>query len=469
MAESSPDQDVSVPSSEPQEEPYPSSRYAWYVVTILMLIYVNSFLDRSVLSLLVGPIRSSLGISESQMGFIMGPAFAVFYIIAGIPLGRLADTMSRRWIVFVGQFFWSIMSVGCGLVTNFAQFLSLRVGLGVGEATLSPSAYSMITDLFPKNKLARALSFYGLGIPIGAGLARVIGGIVVGFAETRESWVVPLIGREVFPWQIVFFCVAVPTIPLSIILLTMKEPARRGVKKIRTAEGKLVDQAVPLREVMAYIWENRATMLCHSLGFALLSFSGYGVGAWLPAHLIRNTAMERADVGLATGIIGITCGVPGLLFGGWLSDKLRARGMLNSRTMVGLIACTAWLPFGILYPLMPTWQLTLACYFPAVFIGAMPWGVGPAAIQEIMPNKMRGQASAVYLFIINLFGLGFGPFILSIFTQYVFKADTGVRWSLLVVPLGAHTISAIFLILALKPFLRSLERLKEWNAEQDLS
>ena len=154
-------------SAEPERPPYPSARHAWYVVAVLMLIYVNSFLDRSVLSLLVDPIRSTLDISESQMGLLMGPAFAIFYILAGLPLGRLADVMSRRWLVFFGQFVWSLMSVACAFIVNFRQFLALRIGLGVGEASLSPAAYSMITDLFPGNKLARALSTYGLGIFFG--------------------------------------------------------------------------------------------------------------------------------------------------------------------------------------------------------------------------------------------------------------------------------------------------------------
>ena len=248
--------------------PYPRSLYSWYVVGILMLIYVNSFLDRQILGLLVDPIRRTLEISESQMGFLMGPAFGIFYIIAGIPLGRLADLMSRRWLVFIGQLFWSLASVGCGLARSFGMFLGMRVGIGVGEASLSPSAYSMITDLFPPNKLGRALSVYAAGIYIGGGIARLAGGFAVGFAENQGNWTVPLIDVEVYSWQIVFFFIAAPTIPLSILLLTVKEPVRRGVRMVRDAKGKAVAAAVPLREVFGYVWKNRATMTCHSLGFA---------------------------------------------------------------------------------------------------------------------------------------------------------------------------------------------------------
>lgn len=446
-----------------QEEPYPAPSYSWYVVILLTLIYVNSFLDRSILGLLVDPIRDTLDISESQMGFIMGPAFGIFYIVAGVPLGRLADVLSRRWIIFVGQIFWSAMSLGCGLVRSFGGFLSLRMGLGVGEATLSPAAYSMITDLFPLNKLGRALSVYGLGISIGAGLARLFGGVIIGFVEGQGPIMVPLLGREIHPWQVVFFFIAAPTIPLSILLLLVKEPERRDAAPRRPGAG--VAQ-VPLRESLGYIWENRATMACLSFGLAFLSFSGYGVGAWMPAHFMRNLGWSARDVGIALGINNIVAGVLGMLFGGWLADRLHSRGVKSSKMLVALLSAAAWFPFGILYPLMQSGAWTFVFFAPAVFIASMPWGVGPAAVQEIMPNRIRGQASAIYLFVVNLLGLGFGPYILSLFTQFVFRADTGVRWSILVVPLGAHVLSSLLLLFGLRPFRRSVERLAERTAAQ---
>ncbi len=448
------------------EPPYPSPGYAWFVVIVLMLIYVNSFLDRQILGLLVDPIKSSLDISESQMGFLMGPAFAIFYIIAGIPMGRLADVMSRRWLVFIGQFFWSLMSVGCGLVGSYNPFLAFRVGVGVGEATLSPSAYSMITDLFPRRRLAFALSVYGLGIYIGSGLARFFGGYAIAFSQAYDNLQIPYVGREIFSWQIVFFLIAAPTIPLSILLLIIREPVRRDVRQIKTAEGT-VEASVPYSEVLGYLWTNRATMLTYSFGFALLSFSGYGAAAWVPSHLMRNFGWEPKDVGIAIGFVAITAGPIGILSGGWLSDMFRRRGVPHARALVGLISGAGWIPFGIAYPLVGSGTWAVLMYAPAVAVGAMSAGVGPAGIQEIVPNRMRGQASAIYLFIINLMGLGFGPFIIALFTQYVFGSDSDVRWSLLTVPVGAHVIACILLLAAIRPYHRSLARLDEWNATGD--
>ncbi len=427
-----------------------------------MLIYVNSFLDRSVLSLLVDPIRGTLDISESQMGLLMGPAFAIFYILAGLPLGRLADVMSRRWLIFFGQFMWSAMSVACAFIVNFRQFLALRIGLGVGEASLSPAAYSMITDLFPRNKLARALSTYGMGIFLGAGLARFLGGVVIGFTEGRESVTVPVIEHSIYSWQVVFLFVALPTIPLSILLLTIPEPLRRGTKK-ETQAGSSTDW----RETMRYMSRNKRTILCHSFGFALLSFSGYGSGAWYPSHFHRNFDMPLSQIGMISGVIQIVGGTIGVLFGGWLADYLLERGVRNNKTMVGLISCVAWFPFGLAFPLMNNVVLGFTFLAIANTIAAMPWGVGPAAIQEIMPNRMRGQASAAYLFIINMCGIGLGPYIPSLLTQYVFRSDEGVRYSLLVVPSTAHLVAAVLLFLALKPFLGSLDRLERWRGGDD--
>jgi MFS family permease len=441
----------------------PGDLRAWSVVMVLMLIYVNSFLDRSILSLLVDPIRDSLQISESQMGFLMGPAFAVFYIIAGIPLGRLADIATRKWLIFWGQAAWSIMSVGCGLVRSFTPFAALRMGLGVGEASLSPAAYSMITDLFPRHKLARALSVYGLGISIGAGLARILGGVVIRFTEQSEMFYLPWLGREVYSWQLVFFLVAAPTIPLSIALLWMREPPRRSARA--AAAGKVGTAAnATLGETLRYVWANRSTMGCHSFGMALLSFSGYGVGAWLPSHFVRNLGWSRAQVGIVLGVVMVVTGVGGMLFGGWLADRLHARGVRDGKMRIALLSCVAWFPFGIVYPLLDDPWWVMAVYAPAAFIGSMPWGIGPAVVQEIMPNRMRGQASAIYLFIINLLGLGFGPQILALCTQYVFGGSTGVRWSLLAVPVAAHALSAVLLYLGLAPYRKSLDRLAERRA-----
>ncbi|MFY9571890.1 MAG: MFS transporter, partial [Blastocatellia bacterium] len=218
-------------SQKPQveDEPYPAIGYAWYVVGVLTLVYIFSFIDRQILSLLVRPIRRDLGISDFQMSLLMGFSFALFYTFFGLPLGRLADSRSRRTIIAAGFTVWSIMTAACGLARNFAHMLLLRMGVGVGEAALSPAAYSMITDYFPPRRRATAISVYSMGIYIGSGLAFIVGGLVAGAASAQETWDLPLVGAT-RPWQVVFFIVGLPGVLLALLMYTVREPVRRGIR-----------------------------------------------------------------------------------------------------------------------------------------------------------------------------------------------------------------------------------------------
>lgn len=451
------------PATSEAQEPYPSTVYAWYVVGVLTLVYVFSFIDRQILNLLVAPIRKDLGITDTQMSLLMGFSFAVFYTFFGIILGRLADTKSRRSIIAVGFVMWSLFTAGCGMARNFAQMLLLRMGVGVGEAALSPAAYSLITDYFPKQRRATAISVYSMGIYIGSGLAYILGGLVIKWASAEQTWDLPLVGAT-RPWQVIFFIVGLPGVLLALLVYSIREPARRGIKLLKAADGTMKAAQVPLKEVFAYIFENKLTFLCHNVGFALLSFSSYGSSSWIPTFLTRNHGWTGAKPGLVFGTVVAVCGTLGIVAGGWLADRMAARGYRDANMRVGLIVSIAWLPFGILFPLVPSADWAVALMIPAVFLASAPFGVAPAAIQQMMPNAMRGQASAVYLFIVNLIGLGMGPTAVAITTDYIFRDDYKVNYSLVIVATIAHLAAALLLWTGLKPFMRSLDRLKAWMA-----
>ena len=448
--------------NEQREALYPSSAYAWYCVFILMGIYLNSFLDRQILGLLVDPIKADMGISDTQMGFLMGPSFAIFYIIAGIPIGWLADRMSRKVLVAIGQFFWSIASVSFGLGRTYVQLLGARIGVGVGEASLSPSAYSLITDLFPPKRLALALSVYGMGIYIGGGLANLAGGYVLDFTGTGAVYDLPLVGARK-SWQLVFFLIATPTIPLTALLLTMREPIRKGVGKVMGSDGRMHVVKVPMADFWRYLRRNAKTVLSHNVGFAWLSFAGYGAAAWAPSLFIRVHEYPAAFTGKALGWFAILIGPPGLFFAGWLADRLGQRGYRDAKIRVGLLSACCSLPLAMAYPLVSSGKAALAIYAASNFFAAMPWGVAPAAIQEMMPNQMRGQASAVYLFIVNLLGLALGPYLLAIFTDYVFRDEMMVNYSLFSTSLIAHILSIATLLFCLRHYTGSLDRLASWS------
>ena len=444
------------------KESYPARGYAWYVVGVLTVAYIFAFVDRQILNLLVRPIRRDLGISDTQMSLLMGFSFALFYSVFGMPLGRLADSKSRRVLISAGMVLWSMLTAACGVARYFWHFLLLRMGVGVGEAALSPAAYSMISDYFPKERRATAISVYSMAYYIGSGLAFLLGGLVVGFATTKGSWSLPIVGA-VRPWQLIFFIVGIPGAVFALLMYTVKEPIRKGARIAKAADGGATVAKVPMRDVIAYLRENRATFLCHNLGFAFLAFSGYGTSAWIPTFLIRKYGWTGSQAGVRYGTIVCILGTMGIVTGGKLADWLGRRGFQDSNMRVGLIGALAWLPAGVLYPLMPSGNLAVVALVPTIFLTSLPVGLAAAAIQEMMPNVMRGQASALYLFVINLIGLGLGPTAVAVMTDYVFHDDNAVNCSLLVVGTSAHLASVALLWVGLKPYRQSLDRLKEWT------
>ena len=433
---------------------YPSSARAWFTVAILMLAYVLSFVDRQILTLLVGPIRADLQISDTQMSLLMGLSFALFYTICGIPMGRLADTKSRRGLIAVGVFVWSLMTALCGTAKTFWSFLCFRVGVGVGEAALSPSAYSLLADSFPPRLRATAISVYSMGIYLGSGLALMIGGGVAAWAQAQGSFDLPLLG-EIRPWQMIFLVLGLAGVAFMPILLLIKEPTRQGA-------GAGV--AVPLAKVAAYINANRKTVLLHNIGFACLSFASYGGAAWIPEFFSRTFGWDRAHIGLVYGAMVCTSGALGIVAGGRIADALRKRGYKDSGMRVGIVAALLGLAFNAVYVVDDiNWVVALMAI--KVFFVAMPFGVAPAAIQEIMPNQMRGQASAIYLFVITLIGMGIGPTAVAMVTQFIFGEDNMLRYSIFAVTSVALVLAAVLLTLGLKHYRKSLDDLPNWTAD----
>ncbi len=443
----------------PEPELYPRSGYAWYVVGVLTLAYVFSFIDRQILSLMIGPIQKDLGINDKQIGLLIGFTFAVFYTFFGIPLGRLADTSSRRAIISVGIAVWSVMTAGCGFARTFWQLAVMRMGVGVGEASLSPSAYSLISDYFRAELRSTAMSVYSMGIYIGSGLAFILGGVVMQLVAGQEDTVLPWIG-PVRSWQLVFLLVGLPGLLISLLLLTVREPVRKGVRL--KADGSAA-AAPTSRAVWSYIRTNYATFLFLTLGTSFIALYAYGANAWTPALLSRRYGWSPRDTGLVFGTIIAVAGTLGIVSGGRLADVLRQKGHVDSNLRVALMAAIAGLPFVVLFPLAPVGSIAAALLVPVVLFMSMPFGVAPAAIQQMMPNNMRAQATALYLFVINLVGMGIGPTIVATLTEDVFHDKKAVHLSLLVVGAVSYALAVILLWAALKPYRRSLNYLERFS------
>ncbi len=292
----------------------------WYLVFVLMLAFVVSFVDRQVITLLVQPIRRDLGISDTEISLLMGLAFAVFYVAMGVPIARLSDSRSRKTIIAVGIFLWSLATAACGLARNFTQLFLARVGVGVGEATLTPAAYSMIADSFPAHRLGRAIAVYSTGVFVGAGLAGVLGGWAVQTISQAGTLVLPIIG-EVFPWQMTFFVVGLPGLLLvALIMLTVREPVRKNLMGAQTG------QSVPIGDVVRFMWTNRGTFGAIFIGYAFGGIAFYGFMSWIPEFIRRTHGWEIGDAGMLFGSLLAIFGTAGALTGGWFCDWFRACG-----------------------------------------------------------------------------------------------------------------------------------------------
>jgi len=422
--------------------------YPWLVVAILMVAYVLSFVDRQILNLLVGPIRRDLGISDTQMSLLMGFSFAIFYSILGIPLGRLADRWNRRGLITAGVLVWSVMTALCGLARSYGLLFLFRIGVGVGEATLSPAAYSMIADYFPPERRATAISVYSMGIYLGSGIAFLLGGIVIQFAVAQGALTLPLVG-DVRPWQFVFFVLGASGIVFSLAFLLVREPPRQDVG----AAGS----HVPFAAVVAHLWRNRRTVLCHNIGFGLIAFCSYGIGAWVPSFFIRTFGWKAGEVGIIYGLIVGVFGCLGILFGGWLADRWLRQGKSDAALRVGICAAGAAIA-GSAFLLAGNGTLAAILLAPSVFALGMPFGAAPAAILAIVPNPMRGQTAAIYLFVVTLIGLGIGPTAVALVTDRVFGDDLALRWSMLIVSTVANLAAIALLSAGLKPYRETVLR-----------
>lgn len=394
------------------DDDWSESGYSWYVTAFLTLAFALAYIDRQVISLLVGPIKADLGLNDVEISLLGGLAFVLFYTFMGIPLGRLTDRTNRVRLIAAGMFFWSLMTMACGMAKSFTHLFVARVGVGVGEATLSPAALSIIADYFPRRKLGTATSVYLMGTWIGTGLAFILGGAVIDFIGDVEVVSVWLVG-DLKPWQVVFVAVGAPGILLSAVTLTIREPLRRNRLK---AEGN----AVPLPDVAKFLWDRRRFYLLHFLGFGLFVAFGIGVAFWTIEYFVRTFEVDRSWVSYRYGALAVIFGASGALSAGLISDACERRGMRTAKLFVPLVGMCLMLPLGLSLAIVPNVFVGLAVVALMTFFTSFPYGPAAASIQVVTPNEMRGVAVGVYLFIANSLGLVIGPTVVAIFTEYVF-------------------------------------------------
>lgn len=420
------EQDVTSEADSAIREKLKSPRYRQYVLGMLVVVYAFNFLDRQIVTILAEPIKNDLGLNDTQIGLMTGLAFALFYTILGIPLARLADRSNRVSIITGALVVWSGMTALCGMAQNFSQMLAARIGVGVGEAGCSPPAHSLIADYYPPNQRASALSIYALGIPIGSILGLLAGG-----------WI-----AEFYGWRMAFFVVGLPGIALAFAFkMTIREP----IRGMSDPASKATEQ-LPLIATMLHLLQNR-TLMHIAMGGALTSFVGYGLGQWLPAYFIRIHAMGIAETATYFGLVLGVASAIGTFLGGTLSDKLSKRD----------VRFYAWLPAAGVLIAFPFYVAAMMSDNPyiAIAILIVPstlnslW-LGPSfgTIQNLAPTRMRAMASALMLFILNIIGLGLGPFLVGVLSDLLsgtFGIDS-LRYAILIATVAYFWAAAHFVI-----------------------
>lgn len=435
------------------EEQPESLGYAWYMVVLCMIAYLFSFVDRQIVALLIEPIRADLEITDTQFSLIHGLAFAIFYAVMGVPIARLADTKSRPVIIAIGIAVWSLATAVCGTAKNFWQLFAARMGVGVGEAALSPAAYSMISDAFPKSKLGLALGVYSMGSFLGAGLAYIIGGVAIEMVARIGIVEVPIIGT-VKPWQMTFFIVGFPgLIVAALFYLTVKDPERKGA-----AEGQ---SGYAIREVLGYIGKNKGSFSAHYVGFGLLSLVLYALMSWAPAFFLRNYELTTRDVGLYLGTLVLVCNVGGVLSSGWLVDFFTKRGRTDAPMLAGALGGLGAAIPAALFPFMPDLTSTLIVLGIALYFASFPMATSAAALQIMAPNQMRAQVTALFFLFMNLFGITGGASLVALSTDYLFKDEKAVGFSMALVACIAALIAVVLMLRGLKAFRGTVSKLQE--------
>lgn len=383
-----------------------------YVLAILLLAYVLSFIDRNIMAILVGPIRDQFAIDDFQYGLLQGLAFTLFYTVLGLPIGRLADRFNRRTIIAVGIIFWSLMTCLCGLASSFALLFLMRMGVGLGEAALSPPAHSLLADYFDENNLPRAMAVFTLGINIGGGTAYMIGGWAYGLFATMPPLNLPLVG-QLAPWQMTFIAIGAPGILVGMLAMTVREPSRSGLLRQQQA-------AISLRGAADFILQRYKGYGALFLSISLLSVLGYGFMSWYVEHLIRRFDVDRALLGPQFGLMFIIAGSLGAISGGSFAGWLRRRGVPDANARLVMWVAIAWCVPGTAAPLVDNYAWAFWLAAPSLFLLSSYFGVAIAALQLVTPNQLRSQVSALLLFATNLFGLGLGPALIGWLSSHAF-------------------------------------------------
>lgn len=413
---------------------------AWASVAILLIFSLFSILDRQIIALLVEPMKADLHLSDTQVGLLQGIAFALFYSLAGLPIGWAVDRFPRKVVIYLGITLWSLSAACCGLAHNFWQIFLGRTTVGVGEATLTPVAVSLIGDLFPPDRVATPYGVYSAGFYLGSGVALGVGGLVVSLFAGQAAVILPIVG-DVAPWQAVFLVTGLPGVVVAFLAFLIHDP--------RPARWRSVQAATPggqEGEIRHYV-RTRGRVTFHSfLGFAMANFVTYAVSAWTPAFLQRQFALPPATIGWTLGLSTACSGAIGAFFGGMLIDRVFRAGQTDAYFLVPSLCGLLALPFLAGAYFMPSPILVLI----SLALGMSMFGIIAAASYatwgHIAPPCVRGRVSAAAVLTMALIGTGLGPVAVALVTDLLLQDEKKLGLSLAIVTGVALPLMSLLLL-----------------------
>jgi MFS family permease len=425
---------------------YPRPSVAWYSIGVLLVFFVFSGICNTVVGLLVEPIRQTFRVDDFQVSLLGGVAFTLVLTTLGFLFGKLVDVGSRRSILAGGVLLWSLATIASGLAKDFQQLFLARVVVAAGEAALAPATFSFIADSFPPSRRAFAMSLYSMGLSIGVGISFLVGGMVAGVSKVGVTVVIPFFGA-IPSWQVVFLLIGIPSLLSASLVLTLQEPERKNEPGVQTS-GKQT-----LRAFLGKEWKSTLALIG---GYGLFNVYGNSMAFWGATQFIRTYGWTPKQVGIGHGLIAVVAGSLSLLFGGKLSDYFRGKGMSNPNLRTLVVCAVGLLVWGIPLQMTENGMIAIGCYAGVAFFAIAPEGAASAAVQELAPNHLLGQFTALFFFVRRLLGGTLGPILVGLCTDHLFGNPLALRYSLLLVGIPSVIASLILYRLGFKKIPQKL-------------
>ena len=425
---------------------WPSPTRAYYTVFMLAIAVAFAEIDRTAMQLLVQPIKQTFHLSDSSMGFLLGPAFALLYAAFGVSTAWLIDRYNRKSVLAGALALWSAASVCCGLAQSFVQIATARLFLGAAESPNGPAIFSLLADSFPRKHLTRGIALMQLGITLGTGFSLIMTGVLIAVLMKLPPIHIAGIGAIRW-WQLVFIAIGAPgLIAAAVLALTVKEPARHGQgAQTKVGKGKAIGYMVAHWKIFAPF-----------MGSSAIGGLAFGVITWTAAFYQRTYGWTGAEYGIRYGLVSLIATPIGLFLGAWIYERFVSKGRHDAAMRVVVVGRLIGLPAMLLMPLMPNAWLALAMSAVNLMVLGGTGACTNSILQIISPNRMRGQITAIFFLFYNLVGQGLSPWFIGLFTDLVLKDESHLRYALLAAQVLFTPASLFVLWLGMKPYAREV-------------